>query len=209
MAELRFRLAVMRPEMHAIIDHIAADESRQHRPAEHAAEQQADDGERQQHDRRRQQRRHHEAQRIARVDVMHAVDQKLEARPESERQREHRMEQIAMAEIFGQRPGDVADKKAKRDSGGALQRQRIDRQAENDRRVDDHRRQMMHARELVEQVALEQARRGAELLRRLAADVFCFESHDLTPPAARRHPPHAPHVRHSPNACSGNIGDRK
>src|SRR5208283_108418 len=95
---------------------------------------------------------------------MHAVNKELKARPEPEGQWKDCVEEITVAKIFGQRPHQVTNHEAKQHEWDAVQHQRIEEKPDNDRRIDDQRRQMMHARQLVEQIALKKARRGVERL---------------------------------------------
>src|SRR5208283_464869 len=113
-AEARLGLSMMHVIMHHVVAEIADDKSHQDRIAEGQAEQNPHDTIGDQHDRSAQQRRHDETQRIVGMNVMHAMNQKMD--PGSEPAGKFIMEQEPVPKIFDQGPNEIA--KRRRASGG-------------------------------------------------------------------------------------------
>ena len=65
--------------VHHVVGEVAGSEAGKHRPRERQAEDEHDDAEGEEQDRRTQEERHDQPQRVARVIVMHAMDQEVQA----------------------------------------------------------------------------------------------------------------------------------
>ncbi len=158
--EPRLRLGVMQIIMHHVVDEIAEHESHQPRIGQRKPEEHAADENGRQHDRRTQQRRHHEAQGVARMIVMNAMDQQMNAGAPGAG--EFGVEEIAVAEIFDERPNHIAEQCHADDRCRPERIEAQPRQQRHEGHVEDQRHRPMHPRQFVEQGILEESRRSAQ-----------------------------------------------
>src|SRR6202012_5993376 len=93
--------------MHHVVGEIAGHEAGRHGPSHREPEDKHDDAECEDEDRPAEQDGHDEPQRIARMIVMHAVNEEVQAFAEVPR--DLPMEEISVTEILYQRPGNVAE----------------------------------------------------------------------------------------------------
>src|SRR5947209_20501460 len=118
--------------------------------------------------------------------VMHTVNQKVKAL--AKLSGDLPMEEIAVADIFGQCPRDVTKQHAAERGGDAHLSEAETSENRDDRRIDAERNRPVHARKSVEERVLEQTRRGGEVIRHGAIGFrSCIHANDLW--AVRAGPP--------------------
>ena len=162
-SELRRRGRVVRVVVHHVVGEVACDEAGQTGIAQRRAEQQRGDEPRDDHDRSGEQDRHDQAQRVARMIMVDAMDQEMEAL--AERAGELPVEEVAVAEILDQRPDEVAEREHAHNGQRRHQLEPGGEQGDDHRQVDEQRHRPVNAGELVEQRVVEQARRCREPVR--------------------------------------------
>src|SRR5580704_9908134 len=146
-AQTGLGLAMMHIVMHHVVGEIADDKTRQHRIPKGQAEQKPHDRIGNQHDRSAEQHRHDEAQRIARMHVMDAMDQEMNFGAQTSGK--CAMEQQAVAEIFDQGPNKITKRRGAKDWPGIVSFQTQAREDENQRQINKQRRGPMDARQFV------------------------------------------------------------
>ena len=147
-AEARRRLAMVHVIMDHVIGEIAGREAGKDRPCQRKAEDKCDYTEGGKQDRAAEQDRHDEPQRVVRMVVMHAVNEEMQTL--AELARDLPMEEIAVAQIFGQRPNDVTEEHAAKRGREARPCEAQIGEKRNDGRIDVKRHAPVHARQLVE-----------------------------------------------------------